>query len=183
MTPTPDADETLSDSSADDSYHGTRGWADGNDASREAAFADLTKGVTNKTQRLVLILAQQAGRRGVTVGEVREAKGALHHGRMSSALTKQHIAGKLVALRERRGNQGVYVLPEFVDGRDVRPYRPQRKTPDTEVIVGVLLHHEYMTPTHSDPYCRCGEWVAPHTGPITPAHRQHLAEMIAEALS
>ena len=166
------------ETSPDPAYHGTRG-ASGSSSSEDAAYADLVKGVTNATQRLVLILAAQAGAKGVTVAELRENKTSLHHGRISSALTKHHIAGRLIALHERRGHCGVYVLPEFVNGRTFRPYHRAGKKPiDPEVIVGVLLHHPE---SNLGDYCR-GEdcdWV--ETSDVT--FTQHQAQKIAEALS
>lgn len=116
-----------------ESYGGTRGHS-GGDASRDAAYADLAKGITSKVQRLVLILAAQAGERGITVADVREKNGTLHHGRVSSALTKMHIAGKLAALTERRGHQGIYVLPEHVGERDTRAYQRQRVRVTDEMV-------------------------------------------------
>ena len=54
----------------DDPYHdgGTRG-SSGGGASADAAHADLVKGVTNAAQRYVVIMAQQASERGITVAE------------------------------------------------------------------------------------------------------------------
>ena len=115
------------------SYGGTRGYSGGG-SSREAAYADLAKGITSKVQRLVLILAAQAGERGITVADVREKNGTLHHGRVSSALTKMHIAGRLAALTERRGHQGIYVLPEYANGREMRLYRRQRVRVTDEMV-------------------------------------------------
>lgn len=130
--------------STDHIYHGTRGSV-GVDTSQEAAIADYLSGVTNKTQRYVLIAAKQAGRRGITVADVREKTGGLHHGRMSSAVTKQHIAGNLVRLTERRGNAHVYVLPEFADGRELHPYRRQgrRFSQDDIDSVAEILAEEF----------------------------------------
>lgn len=127
-----------------DSYGGTRGHS-GGDASRDAALADLVNGVTNVTQRLVLIFAERAGAKGITVAEVRDKNGGLHHGRISSALTKQHIAGRLVALRERRGHSGIYVLPEHVNGREVRPYRRQNKRLDRDDLIEIILLEVRLT--------------------------------------
>lgn len=167
----------------DDVYHGTRG-ASGSSSSEDAAYADLVHGVTNVTQRLVLILAAQAGTKGITVAEVREQKGSLHHGRISSALTKQHIAGKLVALHERRGHCGVYVLPEYVNGRTVRPYHRSGKKPiNEEIIVGVLLRHTYRDSRPGSPsHCDEGDWTG-GPGGSDHSYTQHVARRIAEALS
>ena len=120
----------------EDPYHdgGTRG-SSGGGASADAARADLVSGLTNAAQKYVVIMAQQAGTRGITVAELREKTGGLHHGRVSSATTKMHIAGKLVRLAERRGNSHVYVAPEFVDDRDVRPVSYTHLTLPTKRIV------------------------------------------------
>lgn len=157
------------------------------DTSRDATIhADLS-GITAKAQRYALILAGQQGARGVTVKELRERDGSVHHGRVSAALTNLHKAGRLVALRERRDHCGIYVLPEYAEGRDARPFKPNRKPIDSEVIVGVLLAH-----THAE-----RPWTDDGVGTLrcaTPGcdweHRagglswnQHLAEKIAEALS
>lgn len=152
----------------DDTYHGTRGHS-GSDSSRDAAYADLTTGVTNATQKYVLIMAAQAGERGITVAELREAKGGLHHGRISSAITKQHIAGKLVALTERRGHCGIYVLPEFVNERETRPYRRQNVRLQVDDVLALINQHRLML----GGMCRCGSPV-----PHTEAHRRHVAEQI-----
>lgn len=151
------------------------------DTSRDATIhADMT-GITAKAQRYVLALADQRGRRGVTVVELRENDTSLHHGRISGALTNLHKAGRLAALRERRGHAGVYVLPEYVEGREVRPYRPNRQAPDPQVIVGVLLAHSLLAslrvnvPNH----CTCGGW----KWEPGDSFNDHLAREIAAALS
>lgn len=156
----------------DDPYHdgGTRG-SSGSDTSRDAAYADLVSGVTNATQKYVLIMAAQAGAKGITVADVREKDGGLHHGRISSAITKQHIAGRLVALTERRGHCGVYVLPEHVNGREVRPYRQQNPRLQVEDVEIVLDHHGWYDWQHQK--CNCGAGVGDRQG-----HQTHLAEYI-----
>lgn len=176
MASTESTQQSPDDYHDDDTYHGTRGFS-GSSTSEDAAYADLVKGVTNITQRLVLILAAQAGPKGITVRDVRDDKTSLHHGRISSALTKHHIAGRLVALYERRDHCGVYVLPEYVNERPSRPYHRQGRKPiDPEVIRGVLLDHRSTTLGHS---CACG-WGA---GPGDLSHPLHQAEKIAEALN
>jgi hypothetical protein len=156
-----------------ESYHGTRGDS-GSAASREAAQADYDNGVTNRLQLQILDAAIARGRRGVTAAEMREFTQE-HHGRVSSAITKLHIAGKLVALTERRGHGGIYVTPEYVGGRETRPYKRQTKTVDAEAVVGVLLAHRRV----SWGLCVCG-W---ERGDGDVSHVRHQAQMIAEALS
>lgn len=155
----------------DDPYHdgGTRG-SSGSGASRDAARADLVHGVTSAAQKYVLVMATQARERGITSAELREAKGSLHHGRVSSAITKQHIAGRLVRLRERRGNCHVYVLPEFVTDRAVMPYRQQNVKLQVEDVEDVLKRHRLGL----SGYCSCGMSLS-----LEPAmHRAHVAGLI-----
>lgn len=157
-----------------ESYHGTRGDS-GSAASREAAQADYDNGVTNRLQLQILDAAIDRGRRGVTAAEMREFTQE-HHGRVSSAITKLHIAGKLVALTERRGHGGIYVTPDNVGGRETRPYKRQTKMVDVEAVTGVLLQHRYNP---REGACYCG-W-RPRDGDLS--HTRHQAQMIAEALS
>lgn len=161
-------------------YAGTGGFANV-DTSREQAYKDATDGVTGAHQKYILILALQAGAKGITVAEARETKGGLHHGKISSALTCLHQDGRLAALRERRGRCGVYVLPEFVGGREVRVFKHNRKPVDPEVIVGVLIEHHL---SHYDLYpdvCSCQHWHQDWSPTVT--WNQHVAEKIAEALN
>jgi hypothetical protein len=155
------------------SYGGTRGDS-GSSASHDAAEADYENGVTNALQEEVLRIVRGDGRRGTTAAEARSATGQ-HHGRVSSALTKLHIAGKIVALEERRGHGGIYVAPEYVLGRPTRPYRRQAKRVDEEAVLGVLLNHTLWR----NGKCSCG-WY-PSEGDLS--YRRHVAREITEALS
>ena len=160
----------------DDPYHdgGTRG-SSGSATSHDAALADLTSGVTNATQKYVLIMAAQAGERGVTVAELREKTGGLHHGRISSAITKQHIAGRLVALTERRGHSGVYVTPEHVNGREARAYRPQNVKLQVEDVQEIIDRHQ-VTVTLRSGIWHCHE--CKRAFPEYGAARRHVSELI-----
>jgi hypothetical protein len=158
-----------------ESYGGTRGYSAG--ASQDAAYADLVSGITNKTQRYVLIMATQAGERGVTSAELEETGGKLHHGRVSSALTKMHIAGRLVALTERRNHAGVYVLPEHVSGRETRSYRRQLPKRSEGIIAEVLYDHQNNGVDYGY-NCACG--FIPSKGNT---YEQHVAHEIVEALT
>lgn len=155
----------------DDPYHdgGTRG-SSGGGASADAALADLVKGVTNAAQKYVVIMAQQAGERGVTVAELREKTGNLHHGRVSSATTKMHIAGKLVRLEQRRGHSHIYVTPEHVGDRETRPYRQQNVKLQVEDVEAILAEHRLGL----SGYCSCDPFLT--LGPNE--HRAHVAGLI-----
>ena len=65
----------------------------------------------------ILILAKYAGKDGIIVTEVR-SKMENHHGSVSGALSNLHKSGKLARLAEKRDRCKIYVLPEFVDGRE-----------------------------------------------------------------
>lgn len=148
------------------------------DTSRDATIHADMSGITSTAQKYVLIVAGMMKGKGVTVAELRERNGKVHHGRVSAALTNLHIAGRLVALRERRGHCGIYVLPEYAGDRERRAYRPNRRPVDAEIIVGVLLDHRQYT---ASDYCH-GQgctWEAGRGVTFT----QHQAQMIAEVLS
>ena len=139
-------------------------------------MADFLSGVTNVTQQLVLKEALDAGSAGITVAEVR-AKHGYHHGRVSSAMTKQHIAGRLVALLERRGHSGVYVLPEFLNGRETRPYRRQGRRFSQDDIANVaeeLAGHDWEMVG----MCSCGVGVS-----LPRDFRIHVAEAVIDTLT
>ena len=154
----------------EDPYHdgGTCG-SSGGGASADAARADLVSGLTNAAQKYVVVMAQQAGTRGITVAELREKTGGLHHGRVSSATTKMHIAGKLVRLVERRGHSHIYVTPEHVGDRETRPYRQQNVKLQVEDVEALLGQHHYSSVTG---HCYCGSIVG------RGEHVNHLALLI-----
>lgn len=81
----------------------------------------VVEGVASKRQRYLLILAQRAAERGITVADVRDT--SLHHGRVSGALSALHKAGRLARLTETRDKCHVYVLPYYVKGRETQGQR------------------------------------------------------------
>lgn len=155
-------------------YNGTGGYNSQSDTSREAAYHDLVEGVTAKAQRLTLILAAQAGERGLTIVDLREAKGSLHHGKMSSALTNLHKGGRLVRLQERRDRSHVYVLPEFASERETSPFKPNRPQIDRTELVNLLEAHSLRTTGDGNWGCRGNDWTGLHFHD----HRGHLADVI-----
>lgn len=106
------------------SYHDTRGYSE-DGASQDAAIAERDSGKTSKIMEAILEEVALTKSVGLTSAELRRLHPMDHHGRLTSGLTKLHIAGKICALTERRGNCGVYVTPEHVQGRETRPYRRQ----------------------------------------------------------
>lgn len=121
-------------------YNGTEGYA-GSDTSKARALEEAVNGVASKRQRYLLILAQRAGERGITVAEVRDPN--LHHGRVSGALSVLHKAGRLARLTEVRGKCKVYVMPEFVNGRQTEAHGVIRKA-DKETIASAEVVEAWL---------------------------------------
>jgi hypothetical protein len=111
-------------------YAGTEGYA-GSDTSKKRAFQEALDGTASKRQRFILILAERARERGITVAELRDSN--LHHGRVSGALSVLHKVGKLARLTETRGRCKVYVLPEYVNDRPTEAHGVVHKA-DKETI-------------------------------------------------
>lgn len=109
----------MNDEEAELPYAGTEGHA-GSDTSRDRAFREAIDGTASKRQRYILIMAQRAHERGITVADLRDT--SLHHGRVSGALSVLHKAGKLNRLRETRDKCKVYVMPQFVNGRETESH-------------------------------------------------------------
>lgn len=117
-------------------YNGTEGYA-GSETSKSRAFQEAIDGTASKRQRYILILAERAKERGVTVAELRDA--SLHHGRISGALSVLHKVGKLSRLAEVRGRCKVYVLPEYVNDRPTEAHgvvhRADKETLDAATTI------------------------------------------------
>lgn len=59
----------------------------------------------------------------------------LSHGKVSGAFSKMHAEGLLVRLKEKRGKHSVYVLPEWVKGRETVGYGREKKAdPGQEAV-------------------------------------------------
>lgn len=106
----------------------------GTDTSRERALTEAVNGVAAARQRYLLILAANAGEKGITVAEARESNGKLHHGSVSASLTGLHIAGRLERLTAKRGKCRIYVLPQYVNDRETDRPRRNRHLADPEVL-------------------------------------------------
>lgn len=106
----------------DTPYAGTSGWS-GSATSRERAERNDSTGVTSYRHRRILRSLARHREEGRTVGEI-ERELEVGHGAASGALTVLHKGGHITRVKERRNRQEVYVLPEYVDGREESPYRP-----------------------------------------------------------
>ena len=107
-------------------YAGTEGYS-GSEGSYLRALEEVASGKAGARQRAIGLLLANNGRHGATWSEVASALG-IHHGSATGSLSSLHKAGKIACLLERRGRSSIYVRYEFVAGRPVREYRPNRKT-------------------------------------------------------
>jgi hypothetical protein len=94
----------------------TTGWS-GTDTSRDRA----RKSDKKDHQMLVIRMLSKARFVGCTVVEIRD-RAIPHHGTASGTLSNLHKAGKIARLADRRSGAKVYVLPEFVNGRETEPF-------------------------------------------------------------
>jgi len=99
-------------------YAGTSGWS-GSDASRERAEERDSSGKTGQLQARVWAAVGNYGISGTTIKRLREIFPGEHHGTLSGALTALHKGGKIARLTEKRDRCSIYVLPEYVNGREV----------------------------------------------------------------
>lgn len=97
-------------------YAGTSGWS-GSDTSRERAQAEDGDGTTHVRQKRLLTYLAVCGAHGATWKDLSFAT-SWHHGQASGALSVLHKTGHIARLTERRDRCAVYVLPQFVQGRE-----------------------------------------------------------------
>ena len=120
-------------------YAGTAGYS-GSDTSEESARREALDGTVEDRQRVAVRMLTRALTTGLTVAEFREATG-LHHGKASSTFTTLHKEAHVARLLERRGNYAVYVLPEFVNGRETAAQG--RRDPVDEALLEWLTRDEH----------------------------------------
>jgi hypothetical protein len=106
----------------------TSGWS-GSETSHERAVSEDADGTTSARQEMVYRHVAWWKETGVTVAKMRENTG-LHHGQASSALSVLHKEGRIARLTERRDRCAVYVLPEYVNGRETAAPGRQARTPE-----------------------------------------------------
>ena len=92
----------------------------GGATSEERARREAQDGTLSARLSGVLVSVAARHAHGMTVKEVRTSLG-LHHGQASSALTNLHRVGSLARLTERRDGCFVYVLTDYVVGRETQP--------------------------------------------------------------
>lgn len=108
-------------------YAGTSGHS-GSDTSERRARTEDSNGTTTARQSETLRRLADAGSHGMTWHDLADLAG-WHHGQASGVLSVLHRSGLIARLTISRNRCKVYVLPMFVNGRDVeepstRPRRP-----------------------------------------------------------
>ena len=106
-------------------YAGTSGWS-GGASSRDRAVKADESGTTRGRQRMALSYVSQQRAHGATWDEVAAVLG-VGHGPTSGVLSNLHKDGWVMRLKQRRGNAEIYILEEFVNGRETVPHRSQQK--------------------------------------------------------
>ena len=115
-------------------YAGSSGWS-GTDTSQERALMADTDGSTASRQWQAMSFLAQRGLYGATWRELAEQTNE-HHGAVSGVLSVLHKEERISRLLQKRDRCRVYVLPEFVNGRDTDTQG--RKTPDCPHCGGAL---------------------------------------------
>jgi hypothetical protein len=98
-------------------YAGTSGWS-GSTASKDRAMSEDADGTTSHRQNTVLNRLFDSGYIGLTWKELSELEG-WHHGQASGVLSVLNHAGFIVRLSERRNRCSVYVMPRYINGRQI----------------------------------------------------------------
>lgn len=110
-------------------YAGTSGHS-GSDTSEERARRQDSDGTTARRQQETIRLLDQMNLLGLTWKELAGLLN-LHHGQASGVLSTLHKAGTIARLRNRRDRCHIYVLPKWIDEREVDEYR--RNVTRTEI--------------------------------------------------
>lgn len=97
-------------------YAGTSGWS-GSETSRQRAENADSNGTTTKRQAAVITWLAVRGDKGLTWKDLSELED-WHHGQSSGTLSALHKVGRIQRLTETRDRCAIYVLPEFVNGRE-----------------------------------------------------------------
>lgn len=117
-------------------YAGTSGYS-GSDTSMERAVREDSDGTTRDRQAATLASLRARHADGLTYRELGLAHG-WHHGQSSGVLSTLHKEGLVARLTERRNRCAVYVLPEYVGGRETAAQGRQQQHEEARPIDVVL---------------------------------------------
>lgn len=136
-------------------YADTSGWS-GQKTSRDRALRNDRNGTTATTNQICWDRLGIAGTRGHTVDEVEDDKptnirGRWHRSRVSSAFTGMHKKGLICRIDEERGKSGVYVLPQYVDGRKTLEPGSVKNRPLLDALTSWMTDENGKTRAWRDP--------------------------------
>ena len=100
-------------------YAGTSGHS-GSATSRDRAEREDATGVTGKRQKDVIKFLSAMEKHGGTCKEVSTWL-SIHHGQSSGVLSVLHKERVIARLKATRNRCAIYVLPEFILGREMSP--------------------------------------------------------------
>lgn len=103
-------------------YANSSGWS-GSTTSQERALRQDSDGTTSKRQQDVLNELARLSYHGATWSEL-GVRLTLHHGAISGVLSTLHKQGYISRLTERRSRSQVYILSQYVNGRETEAYKP-----------------------------------------------------------
>lgn len=122
-------------------YAGTSGWS-GSETSFERAINDDLSGTTSDRQIQAINELGWAGSIGLTWKELAQSL-KLHHGQASGVLSVLHKTGIIERLTDRRNKCAIYVLPEYVDGRQTASHANTKASSDNNKIISALKYIEF----------------------------------------
>lgn len=106
-------------------YNGTEGYS-GGDSSRERAEREAASGEATERQKQIIEILRERRSAGATYREVGDELGE-GHGSVSGSLSTMQQEGHITRLKQRRHRCEIYILEEFVNGREIAPYKPNKK--------------------------------------------------------
>lgn len=90
-------------------------------SSKDAGEHLRSSGATSDLKRAIWNTVDRKGSAGMTVKEFTHLSGE-HHGQVSGAFSTMHQRGDLARLTERRARYEVYVVPQYLNGRQTREH-------------------------------------------------------------
>lgn len=165
-------------------YAGTSGFSGTTTSEGRAREADKT-GKTKDRQRRVMWFLAGCRSHGATWKELSEATG-WHHGTASGALSVLHKTGRIARLSQSRHKCKVYVLPNYVDGRETEPHRGsiQRRASNPREAVMLTEHQaDVLIQGHDTLVNQVSRTIADQTDTDTREQAERVIEAVADWLS
>ena len=157
-------------------YNGTGGWS-GSEASKERAYYLIQSGELSRYQTLILQHLLTAKAYGATWAEISiptKNGHKAHHGSISGPLSNLHKAGHISRLAEKRNRSHIYVINEWVMGRETSPYKPNKRTrvervreplsaqerlEKRDAIISLLISRRFDQPTPAHEYMQVADQI------------------------